>query len=99
MIAVNSIRIEIAGKFSDNLLDAIVKLLPQLSSSSRPLTAPELEAMLACPAVHLLVAKDGEEIVGMLSVIIVQIPTGLRAILEDLAVDNAYRRRGIGTDL
>jgi ribosomal protein S18 acetylase RimI-like enzyme len=35
----------------------------------------------------------------MLSLVLVQMPTGLRAILEDLAVDSAYRRRGIGAAL
>jgi ribosomal protein S18 acetylase RimI-like enzyme len=35
----------------------------------------------------------------MLSLVLVQMPTGLRALLEDLAVDSSYRRRGIATAL
>jgi ribosomal protein S18 acetylase RimI-like enzyme len=95
----SAIRIEVATECSEALLRGIATLLPQLSSSRRGLTATELKDIVDCPATRLLVARDGAEVVGMLSLILVQMPTGLRAILEDLAVDSAYRRRGIGTAL
>jgi ribosomal protein S18 acetylase RimI-like enzyme len=94
-----AIRIEVATQFSDALLQGISTLLPQLTSSARALTAAELSKIVESPATHLFIAKDGAEIVGMLSLVLVQMPTGLRAILEDLAVDVSYRRRGIGAAL
>jgi len=95
----SAIRIEVATQFSDELLRGISALVPQLSSSRHALTAAELREITACPVVRLLTAKDGTEVVGMLTLLLVRIPTGLRAILEDLAVDAAYRRQGVGSAL
>jgi ribosomal protein S18 acetylase RimI-like enzyme len=93
------IRIEVATQYSEALLRGISSLLPQLTASGRGLTAAELKDITDCPATRLLVAKEGAEVVGMLSLVLVQMPTGLRALLEDLAVDSSYRRRGSATAL
>lgn len=55
--------------------------------------------MIASPAATLFLAKDGDRIVGMISLTIVQMPRGLRSYLEDLVVDAAYRQRGAATAL
>ena len=50
----------------------------------------------------LLVARDPDEmgeIVGMLSLTIYRVPTGLRSIVEDVVVDGKMRRQGIGEGL
>jgi ribosomal protein S18 acetylase RimI-like enzyme len=91
----NSWPVPVATQVSEALLRGISSLLPQLTSSGRELTAAELREITECPVTRLLVAKDEAEVVGMLSLVLVQMPPGLRAILEDLAVDSAYRRRGI----
>ena len=51
------------------------------------------------PHCHLLVARAGERIVGMVSVCIYTIPTGRRAWIEDVVVDARWRGRGIATRL
>ena len=50
----------------------------------------------------LLVACESDEsspIVGMLSLTIYRVPTGLRSIIEDVVVDGSARRKGIGEAL
>ena len=83
------LRIEIARQSSPDVLRAVTSLLSQLTSSGRAITAAELDAMIASPAATLFLAKDGDRIVGMISLAVVQMPTGLRSYLEDLVVDDA----------
>ena len=55
--------------------------------------------MIASPFTTLFVAKDEGKIIGMISLAVVQMPTGVRAYLEDLVVDSPYRNRGAATSL
>jgi ribosomal protein S18 acetylase RimI-like enzyme len=86
---------------SDALVSALAHLLPQLSSTPPP-TEDELEEIVASPNLVVFVAKDPSrngEIVGTLTLVLFRAPTGPRAWIEDVIVDSAYRRRGIGTAL
>jgi ribosomal protein S18 acetylase RimI-like enzyme len=48
----------------------------------------------------LLIARDADgTIVGMLTLVLFQIPTGVRAWIEDVVVDTAAQGRGIGQAL
>ena len=94
-----NLTIEIARQSSPDLLQAVTSLLSQLTSSGRAITAAELDAMIASPAATLFLAKEGDRIVGMISLAVVQMPTGLRSYLEDLVVDAPYRQRGAATAL
>ncbi|MGB8637196.1 MAG: GNAT family N-acetyltransferase, partial [Pseudolabrys sp.] len=80
-------------KSQDSRLQAVTSLLSQLTTSGRAITAAELDAMIASPAATLFLAKDGDRIVGMISLAVVQMPTGLRSYLEDLVVDEPSRHR------
>lgn len=87
--------IEVATEASDELRDALVRLLPQLSSSPPP-TAAELAELVAHPDAVLFVARLDGVIVGSLTLVQYRIPTGLRAWIEDVVVDGAARGHGIG---
>ena len=93
------LKIEAAKHASPDLLSAVTSLLPQLTSSGRLITANELSMMISSPLTTLLLAKDGDKIVGMISLSVVQMPTGLRSYLEDLVIDSSYRQRGAATAL
>ncbi|MGN6741769.1 MAG: GNAT family N-acetyltransferase [Amnibacterium sp.] len=82
------------------LATALGRLVPQLSSSSAVPGREELQAIAASPATHLLVAAgpDGE-VVGMLTLAVFAIPTGVRAWIEDVVVDQAVRGGGVGRAL
>jgi ribosomal protein S18 acetylase RimI-like enzyme len=89
-----------ATEVSPELVDALARLLPQLSRSAPPLGEAEVADMIASPAVRLLVARDtGGVIVGSLSLVLFRIPSGVRAWIEDVIVDEAVRGRGVGEAL
>ena len=81
-------------------LEAFARLLPQLSSSASPLTVEELDEMVRSDASRLLVATlDDGRIVGSLTLVVFRIPTGVRAWIEDVVVDEQIRGSGAGEAL
>lgn len=93
------ISVEVAAHVDDPLLDAVRRLVPQLSSSTAPPTRIELEVIVAGPSTMLLLARHEHVIVGMLTLAIFRIPTGIRAWIEDVVVDAQMRGRGVGEAL
>jgi len=95
----DAVTVDVATEVSDELVAALTRLLPQLSSSSPAPTRAELEELVASPATHLLVARVGDRIVGSLTLVVFRIPTGVRAWIEDVVVDGEARGQGIGERL
>ena len=58
-----------------------------------------LQQMIDADAVRLLVARTDESIMGTLTLALFRIPTGVRAWIEDVVVDEAARGSGIGEAL
>jgi ribosomal protein S18 acetylase RimI-like enzyme len=82
------------------IVDALSTLLPQLSSSAPPPTDTEIADIAASPATVLLVARDERgTIVGSLTLVLFRAPTGPRAWIEDVVVDDTTRGKGIGAAL
>jgi ribosomal protein S18 acetylase RimI-like enzyme len=83
------------------VLDALRALLPELSSSAPTLTSSALEEIVRSPATVLLVARDaaGGDIVGSLTLVVFNAPTGSRAWIEDVVVTPQTRGRGVGAAL
>jgi ribosomal protein S18 acetylase RimI-like enzyme len=94
-------QIEVQTRFSEELLDAFTRLIPQLKITFPPLTREELTSLLASDASTLLTARDEAtgQIVGMLTLIVYRVPTGVRARIEDVVVDESMRGRGIAVEL
>jgi ribosomal protein S18 acetylase RimI-like enzyme len=94
--------IVIADRVDAQLVEAVARLIRQLSSSAQPVTPglEELRAVVESPATKLLLARtpDGA-VAGMLSLLMFRIPTGVRAWIEDVVVDGAWRGKGIGEAL
>ena len=91
--------IEIAVTVTDELVDAFDALIPQLSSSSPPPGRSGLEAIVATADTALFVARVDGRIVGSLTLAFYRIPTGLKAWIEDVVVDDAARGHGVGEAL
>ncbi|HUP71257.1 MAG TPA: GNAT family N-acetyltransferase [Acidimicrobiales bacterium] len=84
----------------EELLEAFARLVPQLSRSSPATGRAELAEMVEAPGTHLLVARGGAgRIVGTLTLVVFRIPTGLRAWIEDVVVDESARGQGTGEAL
>ena len=84
---------------SANLIEALEQLLPQLSSSSTMPSEEYIESMLNNENFYLFVAEHEGVIVGMLSLVVVDIPTGRKAWIEDVVVDSRARGLHIGQAL
>jgi ribosomal protein S18 acetylase RimI-like enzyme len=78
---------------------SIVALVGQLSSSARVPAKEELENIVNSPRTLLLAVRQSDSLVGMLTLVIFAIPTGIRAIIEDVVVDERYRGQGIAEAL
>ena len=55
--------------------------------------------LIADPATTLFVAHDDDVLVGMLTLAVFLVPTGLRAWIEDVVVDDAARGAGVASAL
>ena len=84
---------------SAEVLDACHRLIPQLSSSSLPLTLSELKEIVDGNSTVLFAARHNGDIVGLLTLAIFRIPTGVRAWIEDVVVDELARGSGVGEAL
>lgn len=89
------IGIETARQADQELVDAFGRLLPQLSSTATPLDVEAVRRILECDANTVLVARGGRAIVGTLSLVMFPVPSGLRARIEDVVVDEAARGHGV----
>ena len=93
-------RVEVFSGDASELADALVTLVPQLSTSNPPPSLADVEAMLASDAITQFVARDdGGAIIGVSTLAIFPIPTARRAWIEDVIVDESARGQGVGEAL
>ena len=93
--------IETQATVTDELLDALTRLIPQLKISSPRLTRDDVAALVSSDSVTLLTARAdaSARIAGMLTLIVYRVPTGVRARIEDVVVDESARGRGVAVAL
>ena len=92
-------QIELVTEVTEELRVAMQRLVPQLTVRKPPAES-ELAALVNSEGSSLVVARsDDGMIVGMACVSVYRVPTGIRAIIEDVVVDAAARGQGIGEAL
>jgi len=91
-----TIGIEVLSEVTDEVVKAFGRLLPQLSRTAKPLDAAAIRDVVSSPAVTVLLARSDGRIAGSLTLAMFPIPTGLRAWIEDVVVDESARGQGIG---
>ena len=77
-------------------LESINKLLPKLSHSALPMTIEALSAIITSPYTHLLILETDGNIVGMCTLAVYYAPTGSKAWIEDVVIDNSMRGKKLG---
>jgi ribosomal protein S18 acetylase RimI-like enzyme len=93
-------QIELVDHITDELIDALTRLIPQLKISLPAPSRESVVSLFSSNAVTLLIARDETgDIIGMLTLIVYLVPTGVRARLEDVVVDEALRGQGIAAEL
>ena len=95
--------VEIVTESTPELVEAMWRLIPQLSRSAAPMSEADVQRFLSQDSVHLFAfrpdeadAQGNRPILGMLSLVAFEIPTGVRAWVEDVVVDEAARGQGAG---
>jgi|SRR5215207_2840414 len=94
--------IEMVSEVNGELIDALDRLIPQLSAHKKTPTGDELNALIKSWPSTLLIARYSDEkntIAGMLTLVVYPVPTGIRSIIEDVVVDQVMRRQGIAEAL
>lgn len=87
---------------TDELLDTFRKLIPQLKVDFPLPTREELASLISATSSLVYIARFPDEhspIAGMLTLIVYCVPTGIRARIEDVVVDESMRGNGIGEEL
>src|SRR4051812_41976972 len=91
-----TVQVDVVGEVTGEVVEAFHRLLPQLSRSAETLDQEALNRVVSCPAHTVLVARSPGAIVGTLTLVVFPLPSGLRARVEDVVVDDAARGQGVG---
>jgi len=91
-----TIGVEVLEQVTDEAVEAFGQLIPQVSRSAKPLDAASLARLVSSPAVTVLIARGNRRIIGSLTLAMFPTPTGLRAWIEDVIVDESARGQGVG---
>ena len=94
--------IERATILTDELLNALHRLIPQLNADFPLPTKEELANLLSAESSLVFIARHPDEIApitGILTLIIYRVPTGIRSRIEDVVVDEFNRGEGVGEAL
>jgi len=86
----------VLDKVTGEVVEAFGRLVPQLSRSARPPGRADLDAVAGFPANTLLVARSAGVITGTMTLVMFPLPTGVRAWIEDVVVDESARGQGTG---
>ena len=94
-----TVHVEVVREATGEVAAAMRRLLPQLSASAAPPDQAAVQRIVSSDATTLLAAKLDGQIAGLLTLAMFPIPTGFRAWIEDVIVDEAARGQGIGEAL
>jgi ribosomal protein S18 acetylase RimI-like enzyme len=94
-----SVDIDVVREATGEVTGALRDLVPQLSTSAALPDLAAVQRIVGSQATTLLAARLDGKIVGFLALVMFPIPTGFRAWIEDVIVDESARGRGIGEAL
>lgn len=91
--------VEVLTEVTEEVVEAFARLVPQLSATTVPPGRSALDRIVSSSAATVLIGRVDGRIVGTLTLVMFPIPTGLRAWIEDVVVDESARGQGIGEAL
>ena len=89
-------RIEPVTEATREVEAALARLLPQLNPTLPVPNARRVQALMDDPDVTLLLAKEGDEVVGTATVIVYTTPFWIKARIDEVVVDHSARGKGVG---
>ena len=95
----NEIKIFEVCEPRDEYVDAINRLLSQLSLSPHTFTVDNLKKLVVHEGTHLFLLQADDYIGAMLTLCITHCPTGCKMWIEDVVVDESLRGHSLGRKL
>jgi len=92
-------RVEAVKEVTPQLMAALARLLPQLNPKLGMPDNERLQRLIKDPAATLLIAINGDDIIGTTTVIVYTTPFWIKARLDEVVVDDSARGKGIGEAL
>jgi ribosomal protein S18 acetylase RimI-like enzyme len=93
------VSIHVLNEADSQSAEAFARLIPLLGEATPPPGPDTAIKVLGHPANTVFAARVEERIVGLLVLVVLELPTGTEARIEDVVVDPAARRLGIGRAL
>ena len=91
-------RVERVTEATQELVETIDRLLPQLTEARTPPTVAQLEDVVSNQT--LLVARDDDgRILGTMTFVLYRVASGIKGRIEDVIVDESARGQGVGETL
>jgi GNAT superfamily N-acetyltransferase len=97
--SVNTMSIGVLGEPGRDAREAFARLIPLLGGTTPPPTPDTVTRVLNSVANTVFAARVDGRIVGLLILVVLELPTGTEARIEDVVVDPAARRLGLGRAL
>lgn len=91
--------IEQLSEVTEDTAAVLSRLLLQLSPTARSLSVKDLQQIVDSDSTNIFVARIDDMIIGTFSLAIYVIPTGKKAIVEDVVVDATKRGLRIGENM
>lgn len=84
---------------SDDLIEALNRLIPQLDPTVPVPDIHALSRIVNSPSSKVFVVEEKGKIIATATLVIFEVATGRKVWLEDLVVESSLRRKGIGEKL
>jgi ribosomal protein S18 acetylase RimI-like enzyme len=94
-----NVTVSIVREADEGLVEALNRLVPQLSTRAEAVTFEDLTAIVTSEGSTLFAARDGDAVCGVATLVTYRVPTGLKAWIEDVVVDEGARGLGVGEAL
>jgi ribosomal protein S18 acetylase RimI-like enzyme len=91
--------VELIREANPSTTEALAALLSQVSSRAGRLTDERLNDVLSTPTTHVIAVRIEGEIVGMALLLVCTTLTGQFGYVEEVAIDQSYRGRHLGSRL
>lgn len=92
--------IERITEIDEKILSAFQYFIPELTNEKdRIPTKEDLEYVISSPNNYILIAKEGDDILGTLTLVFYWVPSGVKTWIEDVIVADKARGKGVATAL
>jgi ribosomal protein S18 acetylase RimI-like enzyme len=92
------VRLEHLTEATEELVETIERLMPQLTEARTPPTLAQLQDVVSNQTM-LAVRDDEGRIIGTLTFVLYRVASGVKGRIEDVIVDESARGQGVGETL